>query len=186
MLKIPADEASGNEIDLGILYTEAGLDEARSANKDEENATLFNFTLDQLKKIARTDNMLKFIKNVYINCNESTGAFYTSIPAFTFRDSLSMIENQWANPVDIVNNPYFTPLVSIAFQTIASSFTNTYSSSITITPPGTVRIEDYNDSSIYTEYNAGEEIPTNEHSAPNLAEGIFGITFSYYWDSLER
>jgi len=183
LIKLPVNEASGDEIDLGTLDTDdPNGDEVKSSNTDDQNADQFSFTVDQLKKIAKTDDMLKFVKNLYINYNETSGEYYTVLPGFTFRDSQAeLIKDDFPDPGDIAGGLYFTTLGSIQFKTNSSAFVEINDNDvISLTPPGPVRMEDYNDSTNYEEYNNGEEIPTNEHSAPALEDGVFQVTFSYF------
>ncbi len=188
LLKLPVSEASGDEINLGAMDTQADSDEIKSSNSEEENADQFTLTVDQLKKIAQTDDMLKFIKNLYINYDKANDIWYTVLPEFTFRDSLDMIENRWANPGDIVNNPYFTSLGSMLFKTNDPAFTgmdlSVYSNNadipITLTPPDTVQMENFDDSSQTTTYDNTTPIYLDGNSDPTIEYGTFRFMLAYF------
>ena len=69
LIQIPASAAQG-DLSLGTLSSDG--DEAVSETTIDEAETTFSFTVDQLRELARTDNLLKAIKNVYINYDEAS------------------------------------------------------------------------------------------------------------------
>ncbi len=98
LLWMPISSASAN-IDLGTL-SQVG-NEARSTTTLSDAASAFTFSLDQLRQIAKTDDVLKNIKNVFANYDQSTGKYWLLEPYFGWSDVPSSIKNQWSDPANL-------------------------------------------------------------------------------------
>ncbi len=95
LLWIPISDALGN-INLGVLFQNGN--EARSSATLSEEAGTFSPSLNQLKQIAKSDNVLKNIKNIFMNYDENTGEYWMLQPYFGWNDNPLSIKNQWSNP----------------------------------------------------------------------------------------
>jgi hypothetical protein len=96
LIKMPIADAK-SDIDLGELTMNSN--EAQSSNTISDNAADFNLSLSQLKEMARTDNVLKTIKNLYANYDMSTGVYCTmNIVYQWFSLDPSQISNKFADP----------------------------------------------------------------------------------------
>jgi|GEM_PF-4742384 len=84
LISIPAGSATG-DIDAGELTLEG--DEAVSENDLESYTATFGMTFDELKERARSDDVLKWIKNLYIN--DQVTRFWTPDVSFAWRGLLS-------------------------------------------------------------------------------------------------
>ncbi len=98
LLWMPISNATDN-VDLGQL-TPVG-NEARSSTTLSDVSNSFTLSLDQLKQIAKSDDVLKNIKNVFLNYNESTGEYWFLQPYFAWKDIPGSIKNQWSNPANL-------------------------------------------------------------------------------------
>ena len=139
MLEMPMQDASSN-IDLGTL--EPSGNEAVSSTSLADNADKFTLSLAQLKEIARTDDVLKSIKNTYINYDDTTGTYLNIQPFFGWRDESGSISiyNMFSDPATTIanhNNGY-----SYYFNTNSNAidFTKVCDQSVLLTlhPPATV------------------------------------------------
>ena len=95
LLWMPISDALGN-INLGVLSQNGN--EARSSATLSDEAGTFSLSLDQLEQIAKSDDVLKNIKNIFMNYNENTGEYWILQPYFGWNDNPSSIKNQWSNP----------------------------------------------------------------------------------------
>ncbi len=95
LLWIPVSDALGN-INLGVLSQNGN--EARSSTTLSEEAGTFSLSLNQLKQIAKSDDVLKNIKNIFMNYDEHTGEYWMLQPYFGWNDSPTSIKNQWSDP----------------------------------------------------------------------------------------
>ena len=84
MIKIPVGSAGTGNIDLGELNTD-GSEDAVSGNTAETNESFFTLTPETLIAMAKTDDMLKAIKNIYVNYDSTTKEFYHVMPIFNFK-----------------------------------------------------------------------------------------------------
>ncbi len=92
-----------DNIDLGTL-TSNGT-ETSSTNTAATNATKFGFTEAQLLAMAKTDDTLKVIKNVFGNFNESTGLYTTIKPFYLWK---------YSNAIGVIKDTYSTPATTVA------------------------------------------------------------------------
>ncbi|MEK6742263.1 MAG: hypothetical protein AABZ15_01560 [Nitrospirota bacterium] len=141
MISIPIFDANGS-IALGIL-TANGV-EALSSVTLADTQGKFNYTLAQLQELARTDDFLKNIRNIYANYDAATGTFYNMNMSFVWYGVPAAINNTFSAPdaftaegyqVQIFTNNTTTPSFS-------SVCTNTAASKqiIALSPPSDVHL----------------------------------------------
>ncbi len=94
LLRMPIGSSTSN-IDLGNI-AQTG-DEALSS-KSIANAGTYSLSLEQLQQIAKNDDLLKNIKNVYMNYDPVNGVYYELQPGFGWADVPASIKNTWSDP----------------------------------------------------------------------------------------
>ena len=95
LLEIPATTASGTTLDLGTLN--ANGDTALSDNT-AVTGTDFSMTASQLLSLAKNDELLKLVKNLFINYDFATGTYYTLRPDYKWRGDYTTISNTFQAP----------------------------------------------------------------------------------------
>lgn len=105
LLEIPATTAAGSTLDLGTLNNTG--DTALSDNTSIA-ATDFAMTAGQLLSLAKNDELLKLVKNLFINYNFATGTYYTLRPDY-----------KWRGDYDAISNTFYAPA---AYQYISYQF----------------------------------------------------------------
>lgn len=93
LISLPVGNASG-DIDAGKLTLEG--DEAVSERDLESYTAEFGMTLSELQDRARSDDVLKRVKNLYANDHESR--WWETDVHFAWRDTLDMAHNRNTDP----------------------------------------------------------------------------------------
>ncbi len=139
----PADgdgEGEGGYLELGECNEEG--DEAVSTETLAESADVFSLTLDQLQEIARTDDVLKVIKNFYVNYDEESETYLNVWPGFAWRDTAGevSIAGTFSDPAATVagDNNGYTFLFQTNDPVIDIDTVCDQSKSYTLHPPATV------------------------------------------------
>ncbi len=96
-------DGEGGHLDLGECNEDG--DEAVSTETLQDSADAFSLTLDQLQEIARTDDVLKVLKNVYVNYDEETDTYLEIWPFFGWQDTAGEIA---------IGNVFSDPAVTVA------------------------------------------------------------------------
>ncbi len=103
LLSLPSTSVSG-DVDYGeINVSDQNPNEAVSSTSLEEVLQSFTIDLSSLREIAKQDDILKGIKNNYVNYNPGTGIAFVVFPSFTWAASNTLIDN---NFYDINTNPF--------------------------------------------------------------------------------
>jgi len=97
LINIPIPEAN-SDIELGEINQNG--DDALSENTIDDVAEDFSLSAEELKEMAKTDDLFKLIKNVYMNFNEETGISYGTETQFIWEDLLNNLKNAYANPLN--------------------------------------------------------------------------------------
>lgn len=79
LIKLPVNDASG-DVDLGSMESD-GQEVAEQDSLEGQEAN-FNLTLDQLKEMAKTDNLLKMVRTMYANYDEDSEIYWTVKPTY--------------------------------------------------------------------------------------------------------
>lgn len=95
LIQIPASAAQ-QDLALGTLSADG--DEAVSETTIDEAEATFSLTADQLRELARTDNLLKAIKNVYINYDGSSSRFISVGAGYSWTRSGNLVPGQLTHP----------------------------------------------------------------------------------------
>lgn len=93
LLRIPL-WAARKDLVLGTL--EAVRDEARSGQDLQALHRSFTLSTAELRQIAEADDVLRNVKNFYINSDDTR--WFESEPAFGFRAPSASIKNTWGRP----------------------------------------------------------------------------------------
>lgn len=93
LLRIPL-WAAREDLDFGTLEARQG--EAQSSRDLEHQRRSFNLSAPELRQIAEADDVLRNVKNFYINSDEAI--WFESEPAFGFRAPSASIKNAWGSP----------------------------------------------------------------------------------------
>ena len=96
LILIPAQEVS-DDIDLGEIELDG--EEAVSDTTLAQAADYFSLDLEQLTEMARTDDLFKMVKNLYVNYDPSTEISYRVQMNFLWEDDLANIDDQFADPM---------------------------------------------------------------------------------------
>ena len=73
MVLIPTSHIT-DDVDTGELTADG--DEAESENSLEDNISNFDIDLSKLQEFAKTDDLLKTVKNIYVNYDDQTGVLF--------------------------------------------------------------------------------------------------------------
>jgi len=103
LIMLPGGNLIGN-VDMGVL--DQSGDEAFQNGSLEGNQVSFNLNIGDLREIAKLDNMLKTIKNIYINYNKTTGSFFSASFAYWWGVVPGTIKNQFSDPNNYVYDGY--------------------------------------------------------------------------------
>ncbi len=204
LMRFPAGYAADSEIDLGTLNKNSSdTERALSDNKSAENIENFNLAKSTMTAMAKTDSMLKGIKNIYINYDSVNDKFYQPMITFNWKSGkLSDIENKSQPVLDIVSNKVV--LYHINIGTNAQPFTpadddTPIPANIKLYPPtGTkVKIGSWDETTVpHKEFGTGgangEYIASDNTSgctnvdtnAPNTPADQFTMGFTYFSGSV--
>lgn len=95
MMLIPAS-STVSDIDMGTL--DISGDEASDTDSLTENEANFSLNLTELRQIADNDNLLKTIKNIYVNYDPVTEKFYSASVTFCWGLDAFLAKNQFSDP----------------------------------------------------------------------------------------
>jgi len=195
MIKIPAGDASGDEIDFGTL-DDNGNGEAVNSNSAATNEAFFELSPANLLAIAKTDDMLKAVKNIYINYNSSTGYFYHAMPIFNFKSGTisSLIDAApsaaaAASIVSASNRMYHFIIKTNAGPWIDSDETpeDNPPATVTLVPPENITIGSWDGitTNVYGPTGTdGTAIPNTygyvDHNAPNTPSDQLILGYTYF------
>jgi hypothetical protein len=137
--KMALSNASADSVDLGDL-SKNGV-ETSSSRKASDNASVLNFTESQLIAMAKSDDTLRVVKNVFANYDESTGKYTTVKPFYLWKysDAQNHIVNAYSDAATTVTrfngfSYYFNSNSSALDFTRVCNQTDL----ITLTPPSAI------------------------------------------------
>ena len=90
LLQLPVSSVPADSLDLGSLVQTADMAVADNA---AITATAFSLTEQQLTTLAKGDDMLKIVKNLFVNYDSAAGIYYLLRPQYEWRgdyDALSL------------------------------------------------------------------------------------------------
>ncbi|RKX77962.1 MAG: hypothetical protein DRP87_07665 [Spirochaetes bacterium] len=146
LILFPVDSAT-EDIDAGELEQEN--DEAVSEQSLEENSLSFEMNLSNLREIAKLDNMLKVIKNLYINYDNTNGTLYENLFSYTWGVEPEQVKNQFSSPANYTYDEYS---IQISTSNPDITFDGVYNHDyiIEIVPPEPVVYVDNNSHTLFT------------------------------------
>lgn len=103
MILMPVSHAV-SDIRLGTL--EISGDEGVQTDSMSENLTSFSLNINDLREIALNDNLLKTLKNIYVNYDSSTGTFYSPLMVFWWDVDAKTAKNSYSNPANYTFSGY--------------------------------------------------------------------------------
>lgn len=132
LIMMPAQRATG-DIKMGDL--EKSGDEAVSDNSLAENVTNFSLNIAQLREIARMDNVLKTIKNIYVNYDKQTGKFYSQLLAYRWNVAPENAKNKFCGASAFSLGGYYPSINSRNENDINYDAVKNKSITLTLVPP---------------------------------------------------
>lgn len=130
MISLPTEKFKDNELDLDTLSLDStGGDEFLNSDSTS-NLQKFTLTQSQLMLLAKTDDMLKMVKNFYLS--EALGIWAAVDLNFIWFDTLSKCMGQFSEPLSIAQN---LPRYNIS---IISEYTDFNVSNLSLTAPSQV------------------------------------------------
>jgi hypothetical protein len=132
MLRLPIDKMSGDSLNLGNLNNSTHPEEFAS---DTSLSQQFTLSAEDLLRIARNDESLRAIKNVYLNYNPADGSYIAMTPTFRWN----------AAYIPAITNTYYDPtLIASAVKMYYFGITDTNlafdSSTVSLEAPGPVSL----------------------------------------------
>jgi hypothetical protein len=119
LLEIPATTASGTTLDLGVLDPDLKDSTIALSGNTTVTGTDFSMTGSQLLSLAKNDELLKLVKNLFINYDFATGTYYTLRPDYKWSGQYASIDNA------------FQPVTNYAYVSYQFQF-DTNSNALTI------------------------------------------------------
>lgn len=102
LIKLPLNDASG-DVNLGSLETDGQevADQDQLAGQEAQ----FSLTIDQLKEMAKTDNLLKMVRTAYANYNSESGTYWAVKPTYMWNlmGKLQDVKNSKIDPSTYLN-----------------------------------------------------------------------------------
>lgn len=88
LLQLPVSNVTADSLDLGNLVSATDMAVADNA---AITATTFSLTEQQLTTLAKGDDMLKIVKNLFVNYDSATGIYYLLRPQYEWRGSYASL-----------------------------------------------------------------------------------------------
>jgi hypothetical protein len=173
LVQIPVKKMSG-QLDLGNLAEDdEDDDEAVSETELEQFATKCSLSYGQLRKMAKTDDLVKTIRNIWVNASYDNDGevslYYQSSIQYKWHQSILEAKNQFSHAAD----DYMGYGIEVWFEEgdIAwSDLSNPAVDAVNFAPPSEVSINDFlNDVVSYT-YDSNSPINSDGPYNPNLSE----------------
>ncbi len=135
-------DAANSSINLGTLETSSNsTDEAQTTQTTE--AASFNLSPTVLLEMAKTDETLKGLKNLYANFNPTTGKYFFIDPVYLWDGwSQSTINNRYPEPTELFaagNHVYYFYLKTNSLDYDPQNVLD-HNSTLTMTPPAPIDI----------------------------------------------
>jgi hypothetical protein len=93
MVLMPVSDANA-DINLGSLTANGG--ETSSGQSITQNSSVFNMSVGQLLSLARTDDIYKTIKNIYVNFTDTS--HHTVGVRLMYNQSMAALKNMYSTP----------------------------------------------------------------------------------------
>jgi hypothetical protein len=108
LLQVPVSSATVNLLDLGNLVSNTDI---AIADNTAITATTFSMTAQQLTTLAKGDDMLKIVKNLFINYDSVTRQYYLLHPQYEWRgDYNSLALGTYTTPTNYAYHHYLLML----------------------------------------------------------------------------
>lgn len=137
MILLPGTDAT-SDIDMGTLDKSSTGDEGVQTDSMTANESSFSLNITQLRQIAQSDNLLKTIKNIYINYDPDTGKFYSLLLVFNWKGDSDDCKNKFSDPAAYTFNGYAPLINSRNDNTFTYSEVKSKDYYVTIRPPAQV------------------------------------------------
>jgi hypothetical protein len=146
LMKLDASDVSESSLDVGEITKSAGSDEIGSTETLEDLSDKFSSSIDALREVARTDKLLKSVKNFYANYDATSNTYYLVQPYYVMNydaDSIDDINSMDADFTDVSKLTYggyglyfnVSDEDRVQFPDLCGDPSD---SEITLTPPGTL------------------------------------------------
>lgn len=139
LTSMPLGNASSN-IDLGELTKNASSDETSSSKTATDNATALSLSVDQLSKMAISDDSIKTVKNAYRNYDGSTFLSIKPFFVWSWSGAASSITDTYSNIETLVASKFQGYLFYMNTNSSAMDYSAVcaQTKALTLTPPTTV------------------------------------------------
>ena len=143
LMKLNPSDVSGSSLDVGTV-TKGATDEVGSDKTLETLASSFSASLGALREVARTDKLLKSIKNYYANVSPTGDTFYTVLPYFSLsygtQSDVNGMSATYTNPAQVTYGGYglYFDVKDSSVIRYSDLCGNPPGKNLTVTPPATL------------------------------------------------
>ncbi len=136
---MPLGNASGN-IDLGELTKNSTTDETSSSKTTTDNAAALSLSVDQLSKMAVSDDSVKTVKNAYRNFDGTTFFAVKPFYVWSWDSAATSITDTYSNVETLVASKFKGYLFYMNSNSSAINYSGicAQTTAMTLTPPSTV------------------------------------------------
>ncbi len=163
LLRTPISGAE-DDIDAGTISIDPESLEAYEVGSLSQNADQLGLSMSELREIARTDNLVKTVKNIYVNAGPDSPEMS---PLLVYNWELPLASGEWAEPAN-----YTYKGLSVTFDYVNPSAPVTFDS---IYPDGTVAIrlpddKEYTGHEWVDDHNDGDRAVSDDEGKVGIYE----------------
>lgn len=154
LIKMPVGKVKdGATINLGSVYQNG--DEARGNIPLESTLEKFELDIEKLTEIARTDDVIRNVKNIYSNSNEDGSISYTPETTFQWQLSREQALNRETDPTTY-GLPTYNVIVNVLDSALSFSdvCANSIKKLLEMVPPSTLTFPLGNETKVYSPLNS--------------------------------